>query len=617
MSIADLGGRPSRLRARGAGGARRAPAAAAVASDPAVGRRMRRVFLAAWGALFAMMGLWTLSSPMMDAPDEPANSVKAMGVARAQPSGEVHEGVPGLRFMVVPDWALGLHKSPDCFNFEADVPASCVPDIDGSNDVFIVADTGAGTYNPLYYALVGWPSLIWDDEAGATGMRLASSLVNSAVLASGVAALAGRRRSSWSFVAAGLSVTPMVLFFGSHINISGLEMASGFAVACWLGLLVDHERRASLATAAWGVAATAAVLANTRSVGPLWLAAIAIAFLLDGRIWPRLVRSRAFWGAAALLALAGGVALWWALSQGSDEVRYPGAGAGETPFLDGAEYMLAISFETASGYVGHLGWLDTPLPGMEILLWGGGMFALVAAAIVLGRGWPRARIIAMAVAYLALPALVQGMAWNTHGFIWQARYILAVVLALLVCAGSVLDECAPPLHGILRGDGARPLAGRGRQALLALLAGLWAMVVFAFVWNQRRYVTGLSEPEVPWSAMLESPSWQPPGGWLLLAVLFAIATAAWCALLWRLATGLTAPDDVPAAYRGPRVPGGRASAAVRSGATDTATTAADDVRDGADDVQDEADSADAETAVLDDDDAGLEAAAQAPSTTSR
>lgn len=511
------------------------------------GRRMRRAFACAFAVLFAMLAAWAFSDPLMAGPDEPAHTVKAAGVAQGDLAGTPDPEVGGVRYVTVPAWADQVATLGRCFAFKPAQAGDCAPALDDESTELISSGTGAGTYNPVYYALVGWPSLFLRNEAGIIGMRLAASALTAAVLASGFAALAGRRRSTWSLLAGGLSMTPMVLFIGSHINVSGLEIAAGFAVACWFALLVEEDRRVSIATASWGVAITAALLANTRSVGPMWLAAIAVAMLLDRRIWPQLLRSRSFWGAFAALAAAGAFAAWWALSMGSDEVRDPGAGAGETPFSRGAEFMLSKTLESAAGYIGELGWRDAPLPPTLVAIWGGLMFALVVGAIIAGRSWPRIRVIALLLAFIALPALVQGASWNTHGYIWQSRYVLAVLLALLVCAGAALDDSVPPLHALPRG----PLVAR------AVAGTVWILGVFAMAWNLRRYVTGINEPGVAWSEMVTDPRWQPPGGWPLVLCLDAVAFGIGLVALLRWGGRWTDAADAPAAWpRGAKPPRG-------------------------------------------------------------
>lgn len=483
--------------------------------------RALRVFLAGWAALAALMAVWALSDPIMAGPDEPSHAIKAVAVVRGQLAGEARQEAPGFRYVQVPDWAAELDSGrPTCYAMNPYQTGDCVPDIDGSNDVVVEGRTAAGTYDPLYYALVGWPSLVLEDEAAVFGMRLASAVLCSGVLAAGLAAMASRRRASWSFAAAAVCVTPMVAFLGSHVNVSGLEAAAAFALAAWLGALVEPGRRLPLGVAVSGVALSAVLLANTRSVGPLWLAVIAVVCLLDGRIWPQLLRSWRFWAGAALIAVGGAFAAWWALSMGGGEARALGEGAGEVTFAEGFEFMLAKALDTADGYVGVFGWLDARLPATTVSVWGGLMFALVAAAILLGRGWARVRVVAMTLAYLLLPAIIQGSSWYTHGYIWQSRYIIAIVLALVVCAGSALDEAVPPLSAI----------PRGRTTAVVLSAGLGVMQCFALAWNLRRYVTGLDEEHSPWSEMTTDPMWQPRLGWQLVLALGVVAALAWIAV---------------------------------------------------------------------------------------
>lgn len=134
------------------------------------------------------------------------------------------------------------------------------------------------------------------------------------------------------------------------------------------------------------------------------------------------------------------------------------------------------------------------------------MVALVAAAFVYGRGWDRAKVVLMTAAFVLLPAVVQGASWNELGYIWQARYILAVLLALLIVAGGALDSSVPQPWELPR---ARTLA-------ITLTAALAIIQVFGFVWALKRYVTGLLDGK-GWTLMFSAPMWQPPLTWPVLA----------------------------------------------------------------------------------------------------
>ena len=57
-----------------------------------------------------------------------------------------------------------------------DVSAGCAPELRraAAQTWF---NTWVGTYNPVYYYLVGWPSLLFEGNTGVYAMRIASSLL--------------------------------------------------------------------------------------------------------------------------------------------------------------------------------------------------------------------------------------------------------------------------------------------------------------------------------------------------------------------------------------------------------------------------------------------------------
>ena len=501
-------------------------------------------FLIAFALLAVMSGAWALASPMLSGPDEHSHLIKAAGVVRGQFAGDAIPGSPGFRAVTVPDYFNGLERGM-CFVFRESVPAGCAPGIDGSNSQLVSLPTAAGTYNPLYYLLIGWPSLLLEDLPALYAMRLVGVVVNAALIASGFAALALRRSRSFSLLGAAIAITPMVLFLISVVNPSGLEIAAAFALASWLALLSSRGAGAGagLTLPIIGVAVSAAVLANTRAVGPVWAAVILGIFLVDGRLWRPLLRSRTFWFGVGTIGVSVAVAAWWIIvGAGGSEPREGLEGTGSTTFEMGFKYMMSLTLQNWHGYIGVFGWLDTKVPDTIVIVWAASMLAIVAAGVIIGRGWPLVKLILMVGAFVLLPALLQGAQWNEVGFIWQARYLLAIIVALLVLAGATLDDAL----GERRADSWRS-SRLLRFSGLAVIA-MSLMHVFAFCWSLKRYLVGLGA-DIPWPAMWNAPQWQTPWiDWRLLALAFAVTTTAWLGLaaLAALTPRRSAPSPDPA-----------------------------------------------------------------------
>ena len=82
----------------------------------------------------------------------------------------------------------------------------------GTDNSTAIVETSAGNYNPAYYFPVGLPSLVFPGLGALYGMRLASALLNSALLAAAVGIAAGWRRPGWPVLGVVACGTPMALF---------------------------------------------------------------------------------------------------------------------------------------------------------------------------------------------------------------------------------------------------------------------------------------------------------------------------------------------------------------------------------------------------------------------
>ena len=110
-----------------------------------------------------------------------------------------------------------------CYIFEPDRTAACAPALSGP-DHLISLPTYVGHYPPLYYAAVGWPTLLDDGTTGVLWMRLVSALINSSLL--GTALWLALRRSRILAVAVLVAATPTVIYYSASVNPNGMEMTA-------------------------------------------------------------------------------------------------------------------------------------------------------------------------------------------------------------------------------------------------------------------------------------------------------------------------------------------------------------------------------------------------------
>jgi hypothetical protein len=490
--------------------------------------RFARNFWIPFAFLAMLSTLWALASPLFSIPDENAHAAKAIAQLRGQVVGAVE---PGAKYLVV-QLPPGYHynHSAMCYLFVPEDSAHCAVHFgDGSGSPTF--DTWVGAYNPIYYYLVGWPTLLTDHgELGVYGMRIASALLGSVLLAWAFQAALSARRRRW--IPLGLMVVagPMVLYLAGSVNPNGVEIAS--AAALWAALLRLLERHRPVPDPAepglshgylWTIVTVSAILlANARSVGPLWVV-IVVAGCLAVVGWPAtkafFTRPRNYiWiGVIALGTLFSGV---WTLATngaggqaGENDAPLVGAGA-----ISGVAAMLRRTPAFVQQGLGVFGWLDTPLPWMLYAL------PIVALAILVilavsGAGRRAAIVVASSVVgALLIPAIVQGVTISRTGLIWQGRYGLFLYIAVPLLAAWMLSRPAAARLDFL--------SARVTRIGLALCALFGPLAFFSVL---RRYTTGFGHGI---GAMFTAPEWQPPLGWLTLTVLYGLATvgfAVWLA----------------------------------------------------------------------------------------
>jgi len=501
-------------------------------ADRAAGAGRRRTF---WWAFLVLMGLssaWTFATPLMGVPDEPAHVIKAAAVVRGELTGREMPDGGAFQLVTVPA-GIGYYDTFGCFAQKKDTPPSCVPPFSGDQSGLVDARTSAGNYNPLYYAVVGLPSLVDNGAAAVYGMRLVSALFSCLFLASAFSALSQLRRRKWAVAATAAAMTPMVLFLNGAVNPNSLEYATSAALLANLVLLLErsadpgaYRRYVPVITAA------ACVLANSKGLSLLWLALMAATAVILGT-WPQiraLSRNAWVWAGSAAIGVSCAFALYW-ITRHDSLSSNPFEAAGSSP-LTGAEIMLDRTFDYATGYVGQFGWLEVPAPMGAFVLWLGLGTALVMAALVLARGRGRTATVFLLASLLLLPPLLQAQAVGTIGIVWQGRYILAVFVPLLMVCGLALDRMDA------RGFSPQAAAILNATAVLAAVFHFWT-----FAHTLRRYVTGWAVDR-RWFELVTDPSWQPPGGALLCLAGFAVMLVLALRLLRRAVRAETRREPV-------------------------------------------------------------------------
>lgn len=486
-------------------------------------RRARATLFLLPFAVFALLGvLWSLASPVFSVPDENAHATKAIAQVRGQIVGYT---LPDVRHIVV-DLPDGYHYSQDtlCYAQHPEVSAGCAPDF-GGVDGQAWFNTWVGAYNPVYYYLVGWPSLLFDGNASIHAMRIASSLLGAALLAWAFLAAASGARSRWMPLGVAFAAAPMSMYLIGSVNPNGAELAA--AVAVWAGVLRlletfrDAPDRPWLSrTALWaGVTAGSIVLVNARALGPLWLViVVALCFLASG--WAPVKRlfttGASYWWLAAI-AVGGLFSLGWTVSGGSlsGQAEVSDAPLVNGTFLQGFAYVLRTTPDYLQQAIGYFGWFDTPLPVWTYWLFIAAFAVVVVLAFIATRRRSVLVLSAVVLAALLVPALVQGYSVHQTGIIWQGRYGLFLYLGIAIVAAWLLSRDAGAIDH---------LAARAAWVVVSLIAAYGVLTFFLVL---VRYVVA----KAPLAQMLTAPQWQPPLGWITLAGAYAVVSLGLIALV--------------------------------------------------------------------------------------
>jgi hypothetical protein len=485
-----------------------------------------RVLLVSW-LLFGCIGtLWSFASPLMSIPDEPAHAIKAAAVARGQFSG-ASTGVQGERLTVnVPGYVAGL-DAYKCFAHHPYLTPACAPPINASDRGPVPAQTSAGNYNPVYYAIVGLGSRGLSGEPALYAMRLISAWLVAFFLGAIMSAASSLRHYHRPVIASAIALTPAVFFLSGSVNPNGLEIAAAGAV--FMSLCAIFERTAAGMPGSRllfvSAALSGSLLAHTRPLSLLWLAIAAVSAILCFGIkaFIRTLAVRGFQLAVLAVGLSSVFALWWVLSAKSFDSLLAGA---PLPAEEAAVAMLDKTVYFMVEYVGVLGWIDTLPPPAAVYAWvlgfGAMLFLAFTARPVRGR-WVMALL---TLTVIVVPLALQASSSEKLGWIWQGRYTLAMVVTLILAAGVTTRfrrfRVTPWTKSMVR---------------WGLVLGALAHV-YVFMEGLRRYTIGVMD-HVNWTEMFQ-PEWQPPGTWQLLAVAYLVLLAVSGTLLYRLLTAAPA-----------------------------------------------------------------------------
>jgi hypothetical protein len=395
-------------------------------------------FLWAFAGAGAMLVAWSLATPLGAAPDEPAHIAQAVAIVRGQFDEPEHFAYLGTEATVrVPSWAdltvVGVCYSWRGFGEYSRGFGGCPTDLPRNSSKTVAVGDEYSNAPPLYYAVVGIPSLFLSGTSALYAMRLIGDLVNAALVALGIWLLFRYFPFRTPLVGALIALSPMVLFSMSVVSWSSLEIASGFA--SWCGALcVARHTRVPRALAIW-TAVAASFLLLSRPTGLLDLAIIAVVMvvLVGWKALPaRLNRSlRPLWIPVSVVAA---VALLMLLIDGLPHLLGFAPSHPRT-LLANMETTLSLTGGRLLQCIGNFDWLNNPAPTWVVVVWGCSLAALTAAALFLSRPCRRALPV-LALLILAMPLALESPQINTVGTFWVGRYWLPVLVGVPLVAST-------------------------------------------------------------------------------------------------------------------------------------------------------------------------------------
>jgi hypothetical protein len=474
--------------------------------------------------LFALAALWSVSSPLFSIPDEPSHVVKAAAVSRGQLGARevaVPHGFEG--YVRVPQVFELAHVVPTCYAFRSQVTAECAPAFVGPRRAVEVR-TAAARYPPGYYFVAGLPSLVWPSAIGVRAMRLVTAAISAALLASAFTTL--RRADGGAQLLLGLvvAVTPMTLYLAGSVNPSSPEIAAGVALwASLLALVLGIEAPGRVVAQA---VASAAILALSRPLSPVWVALIFVTIALvapRGRLWA-LARSPVVLRGAVLVAVSVAVAVAWIVGAHALKGFIPGLPPShDVSTTDIVRTSVGKYGGQVRQMIGMFGWLDAPPPVLTHGLWLCALGFLVLVGLARGTARFVAGLLVLIGLTIVVPVVLESAQARSFGYIWQGRYTLPLAAGI------------PLLAAAMARDTLERMGGR----LVAILVGLLLTAHFlAFVWTLRRYAVGING----WFD--DDLAWQPPVAAVALVAAFAAALVAYGWWVVRLAR-TPVPAEVP------------------------------------------------------------------------
>lgn len=397
----------------------------------------RRVFCLTLLGSLLLQTAWILSVPAFRGIDEFDHVFKAESVA----GGQLISRVPaedGHGALLEVNEETVRAAAPVCEWYLYVGPDNCSP-VKVLGDGRALAGSGAGSYNPVYYAVVGNAAKAFAGDTAVYAMRLVTALVCSLLIAWGASLTSGWARTRLPLLAYAAGVTPVLAYSTSVVSPNGLTYTG--ALLFWFAALALDRSPEDSAGALRALVVGAVAVLTSHTTGPVWLlvATASILMLRPVREWRTILGRRPVaWAGATLFAglVAIACVAWTRYSQANSVGPARPDWDGDFPWAALARENALWAFQSIAAFPIR----NQPAPLLVYVLWGAVLTALLV--LLARRSTTRERLAlgALLVPLLLLPNVLSYLTFPSQGFAWQGRYMLPLWVGVLALAARALDR---------------------------------------------------------------------------------------------------------------------------------------------------------------------------------
>lgn len=418
-----------------------------------------------WLLIVGINTVWALADPILSRPDELAQIYKTEAVVRGQLVGSpvnpktdpetfyyrkkypsltpVIEGGDPDVYVKVPATLQNIDTNPLCYLQVSPYAPHC-PIKFSNKKGLITVETYVGRYPPMYYLLIGWPTLITPGYAGIISARILSGAVNAIFLAFALG-FSLLRKTIWPFLGVVLAIAPVVLYYSSSINPNGFEITTAIASYTMTSYLVNHEnnevKQGLLNLAVFIFGLSLSLMSLSRASSPIFFVCIILISLFYFNIGQikRLLHLKGFILSLVIASICAVVTtIWDFVEHGLNELHEPfPRSVSELTILSKQTSMMS---KVLNEMVAVFGLNNISIPEIFIILWAGIVYILFLIALRNNFFKRQLTLVVLAISPVLIPYAVAYFTGRNYGLIWQGRYSLPLVVGLPILVGHQLND---------------------------------------------------------------------------------------------------------------------------------------------------------------------------------